>query len=137
MPTRKQQRRRAKTFRHEFDYVMTDDEGNPVPVDPTELRAEKEKAAPPKAKANGKGGKQQAGGKRPPREVAPPSWNRSLRRGLPMGAVILVVMLLLFQNLPLPLRVLYGLLYAVAFVPITYALDRMTYRRYLRREGKL
>jgi hypothetical protein len=136
MPTRKQQRRRARTFRHEFDYVMTDEEGNAVQVDPTELRAEKEKAAPPKAKANGKGGKQ-SGAKRPQREVQPPSWNRSLRRGLPMGAVMLVVMLLLFRNLPIPLRLLYGLLYAAAFVPITYALDRMTYRRYLRREGKL
>ena len=63
MPTRKQRRRRDKTFRHEFDFVTYDEEGNEVEVDPTELRKEKEKAAP-KAKASGG-----AKGNRPVREV--------------------------------------------------------------------
>jgi hypothetical protein len=33
-------------------------------------------------------------------------------------------------------RVLVGLLYAGAFVPLTYWIDRLAYRNYLRRSGK-
>jgi hypothetical protein len=134
MPSRKQQRRRAKTFRHEFDFVVTDDEGNDVSVAPAELRAQKEKDAPPKdkAKKNGSG----SGKARPRREVSPPSWRRSVRRGLPMGAVMLVVMLFLFKSLPIAERIGYGILYAAAFVPFTYWLDRAAYRRQQRAESK-
>ena len=41
MPTRKQRRRNQKARRHEYEYVYLDDEGNEVPVEPSELRAEK------------------------------------------------------------------------------------------------
>ena len=41
MPTKKQRRRRAKTFRHEYDFVIEDEEGNEVPLDTSELRAER------------------------------------------------------------------------------------------------
>jgi len=130
MPTRKQRKRKAKTFRHEFDYVVVDDEGNEVEVEPGELRARKDKETPKaKPKQAGRGG-------RTPREVPPPSWQRSLRRGLPMGALILIVFVFLFKNMPLGNRILVGVLYAVAFVPLTYWIDRMSYRMYLRRSGK-
>ena len=33
-------------------------------------------------------------------------------------------------------RVAIGLLYAAAFVPLTYWIDRLAYRNYLRRSGK-
>src|SRR6266581_160125 len=41
MPTRKQRRRHQKALRHEYEYVYLDEEGNEVPVDPSELRPEK------------------------------------------------------------------------------------------------
>ena len=41
MPTKKQRRRHQKARRHEYEYVYLDDEGNEVPVEPSELRAEK------------------------------------------------------------------------------------------------
>ncbi len=44
MPTKKQRRRREKSFRHEYDFVVEDEEGNEVPVDTTELRAEPRRA---------------------------------------------------------------------------------------------
>jgi len=134
MPTRKQRRRKAKTFRHEFGFVTYDEDGNEVEVDPTELRAAKAKEAPKSKGAKGVKGKGRAS--RPPREVKPPSWRRSLRRGLPMGAVMLVVVLLLFKNSPIQNRILTGLIYAAAFVPFTYWLDRFAYRNYLRKQGK-
>jgi cytochrome c-type biogenesis protein CcmH/NrfG len=131
MPTRKQRRRKAKTFRHEFDFVTYDDAGNQVEVDRAELRAAKAKEAPKAKSANGK-----ARSKREQREVKPPSWRRSLRRGLPMGAVMLIVVVLLFKNTPIQNRIVTGLLYAAAFVPFTYWLDRFAYRNYLRKQGK-
>ena len=33
-------------------------------------------------------------------------------------------------------RIAVGLLYAAAFVPLTYWIDRLAYRNYLRRSGK-
>jgi hypothetical protein len=38
-----------------------------------------------------------------------------------------------FQSMPLASRVLLGLLYAAAFIPLTYWIDRLTYRNYERR----
>jgi hypothetical protein len=128
MPTRKQQRRRAKTFRHEFDFVVADDEGNEVPVAPAELRAAKKKDAPARrSTAKGKDAKKKT---RERRDVPPPSWNRSIRRGIPMGAVSVVVILLLVHSLPL------ALLYGVAFVPFTYYVDSFMYRLHKRRAAK-
>jgi hypothetical protein len=132
MPTRKQRRRKAKTFRHEFDFVTYDEEGNEIEVDPTELRAAKAKEAPKGKATKGKGGRP----KRAVREVQPPSWRRSFKRGLPMGAIMLIVVVLLFKSTPIQNRIVTGLIYAVAFVPFTYWLDRFAYRNYLRKQGK-
>ena len=124
MPTRKQRRRRDKTFRHEYDLVVYDEEGNEVPVDPAELRAAKEKDAPKKApQRGGRSGKAA-------REVQPTSWNRALKRGGIMGAIFLFIMVALKQPLAL------GVLYGIALVPFTYWIDRIAYRNYLRRSGK-
>lgn len=131
MPTRKQRRRKAKTFRHEFGFVTYDEEGNEVEVDPAELRAAKAKESP---KAKAAKGKSRSG--RPPREVQPPSWRRAFRRGLPMGAVMIVVVVFIFKNSPIQNRIVTGVLYAAAFVPFTYWLDRFAYRNYLRKQGK-
>ena len=57
MPTRKQRRRRDKTFRHEYDLVVYDEEGNEVPVDTAELRAAKGKDKGKKPAARGGGGR--------------------------------------------------------------------------------
>jgi hypothetical protein len=122
VPSRKQRRRRDKTFRHEYGLVTTDDEGNEVEVASTELRKEA-----PKAKTQQRGD----GSKRPLREVPPPSWRRAFRRGGLMAAFLLVVMVTLLKA-PLPV----ALLYAVVLIPFTYGIDRFSYRTYLRRSGK-
>jgi hypothetical protein len=125
MPTRKQRRRKAKTFRHEFDFVTYDDDGNEVVVDPTELRVVKEKDKP-KAK------KQQGNRRsRPVREVPMPSWRRAFKRGGLMGGAFLVIMVF-FVKAP----VLLGVTYGVAMIPLTYWMDRFAYRNYLRKQEK-
>ena len=63
MPTRKQRRRREKTFRHEYETVLLDADGNERPLDEDELRSEREARAQSKssAKAAAREGKPAAG----------------------------------------------------------------------------
>jgi hypothetical protein len=130
MPSRKQRRRREKTFRHEYGFVTYDDEGNEVEVEPAEIRPEKPKAERAKPKPTGKNG-------RPLREPPTPSWRRSLKRGGIWGGLMFVVLVFFLPGTGSPAsRVGIGLLYAAAFVPLTYWIDRLAYRNYLRRSGK-
>lgn len=131
MPTKKQRRRRAKTFRHEYDFVVEDEEGNEVPVESSDLRAErterdKERAAAKPAKTPARGG-------RVGREPSPASWQRAFRRGGIMGALMLAAFLFLFKSAPIGVRVAWGVFYAAAFVPLTYFIDRTAYRSYQKR----
>jgi hypothetical protein len=127
MPSRKQRRRREKTFRHEYDFVTYDEEGNEVEVDRTELRPAKEKPAKPK---------QPSRGGRARREPPVPSWRRSLRRGALWGGVMFVVVVFFFKGQSLAARIGIGLVYAAAFVPLTYWIDRLAYRSYERRSKR-
>src|SRR5690348_8320746 len=106
MPSRKQRRRREKTFRHEYGFVTYDEEGNEVEVDAAEIRPEKAKPERATPKPTGKGG-------RPLREPAAPSWRRSLRRGGIWGGLMFVVLVFFLPGTGSPAsRVLIGLLYA-------------------------
>ena len=130
MSSRKQRRRRQKTFRHEYGFVTYDEEGNEVEVAPSEIRERKPEKPKP-----GSAGK--SGSRRTLREPPVPSWRRSLRRGGIWGGVMLVVVVVFFNGMPLAARIVWGLLYAAAFIPLTYWIDRMAYRNFQRRSGKL
>jgi len=130
MPTRKQRRRRDKDFRHDVRVFEVDEEGNEVPI--AELRARSETGAKGKP-APGKGKQRAAAGRGPVREVQPPSWHRAFRRGGLMGALMLVAFVFVFKSGSLAVRLGWGVFYAVAFVPLTYWIDRTAYRSYQRR----
>jgi hypothetical protein len=134
MPTKKQRRRREKNFRHEYETVLLDADGNEHPLDEDERREQREARAQAKSAAKpvqGKGGRQ-----RTVREVAPPSWDRAFRRGGLMGGLMLVAFVFLFKSAPIGVRVAWGAFYAIAFIPLTYWVDRTTYRAYQRRVAK-
>jgi hypothetical protein len=131
MPTRKQKRRREKTFRHDYGFVTYDEDGNEIEVEASEIRDKKpEKPTAAPAKKSGRGGN------KPLREPPQPSWRRSVRRGGLWGGVMLLVVVFFFNSMPLASRIFLGLLYAAAFIPLTYWIDRMAYRNYVRRAGK-
>jgi hypothetical protein len=132
VPSKKQRRRRAKAFRHEYDLVLVDADGNELPVDPEERRSEREAKVEQRAKAKPARGQTSRGGKTL-REPPKPSWERALRRGGVMGALMLLAFIFLFKSAPLGIRLAWGLFYAAAFVPLTYFVDRTAYRTYLRR----
>jgi hypothetical protein len=50
-----------------------------------------------------------------------------------MGGLMLVVFVFLLNNGPLVERIAIGVFYAVAFVPLTYWVDRTAYRSYQKR----
>jgi hypothetical protein len=131
MPSRKQRRRREKSFRHEYDLVLLDEEGNEVELDPDERRAKREEKESKRAAAKPAG--TAARSSRAGREPPVPSWNRALRRGGMMGGVMLLVFIFLLKNGPIGARLGLGLFYAAAFVPLTYFVDRTAYRSYQRR----
>jgi len=159
MPTRKQRRRRDKDFRHDVRVYEVDEDGNEIPI--AELRAREEASDPPakgrfqrgssagSLKGSGskgsaskgsasRGGRAKGSGSkgRVVREPPQPSWRRAVRRGGVMGAAMLLAFLFLFKSSPIGLRVVWGLFYAVAFIPLTYWIDRTAYRSYLRRTAK-
>ena len=140
MPSRKQRRRREKTFRHEYETVLLDADGNEVPLDPDELRAEREAKEKERAAAKPARGKQQPAPKgragRVLREPPAPSWHRALKRGGTMGGLMLLAFVFLFKDQPLGIRLAWGVFYAAAFVPLTYWIDRTAYRTYQRRLAK-
>jgi hypothetical protein len=137
MPSRKQRRRREKSLRHEYDYVLLDHEGNEIEFDPEERRAEREaKEKQRAAAAKPSAGKSPARGGRATREPPQPSWERAFRRGGVMGALMLVAFIFLFKNGSIVSRLMLGVFYAAAFVPLTYFVDRTAYRSYQRRLAK-
>src|SRR3954467_8415423 len=78
MPSRKQRRRREKSFRHEWEYVEVDPEtGEEREVAPSQLRVEKPKREKPAAAKQ-----QQRPARRGRREPQPPTWSRVWKRTL-------------------------------------------------------
>ena len=148
MPSKKQRRRREKDRRHEYEYVYVDEEGHEL--DPSEVdEVEDENSGKParaaatstttktkpKATAAKKG---QAKGKASAniRPVHPPSWRRVAKRGLIFAPFMLLAIALLGRGLTWPARILETVWLLVLFVPLSYMIDRMMYRRYLRQIGE-
>jgi hypothetical protein len=138
MPSKKQRRRRAKERRHEYEYVYVDDEGREVEVDPAEAEAAapkepKKAASPAKAGAKQTGAKPARGAVRP---VPAPNWRRALKRGAIFAPFMFVAISLLGRKLTWQGRVIETLWLLILFVPFSYLIDRMMYRRYLRQTGQ-
>jgi hypothetical protein len=134
MATRKQRKRRDKTFRHEYETVLIDAEGNETTVEPTPRgKVEKRSSNAKNGKSPAKKGSAKA--KRPIREVPPPSWRRAARRGSLMGAGIFLLFVFVLKGGSESGRLLTATFYSLMFIPLTYWTDRLAYRNYLRRIG--
>jgi hypothetical protein len=133
MPTRKQRRRHQKALRHEYEYVYLDEEGNEVPVEPSELRAEKngQRDSKPRKGGSGKAGASRSASGR--RKIEPPSWRRSARRGLLFGPVLVLAMILLNKGQPLLQQVFPAVFLIAFFIPFSYFTDSLAYRMFQKR----
>ena len=130
MSNRKQRRRRAKDIRHDVRVFEVDEEGNEVAL--ADLRTPEERR--PKAKQQQRQQRTKSG--RPIKVPPLPSWRRAVKRGGTMGGLMLVAFLFVLKSGPLPQRLLIGLFYGLAFIPLTYWIDRTAYRSYERRLAK-
>ena len=132
MPSRKQRRRREKSFRHEWEYVEIDPEtGEEREVAPAELRADKPKRERPvQAK-----GKQPA--RRGRREPQPPSWSRVIKRTAmfaPLMALFIYWTSSSSKNGGSGSQiVLSTLILIVFFAPFSYVVDSWTYKLWVKR----
>jgi hypothetical protein len=117
MPSKKQRRRRAKGFRHE--YVWEDAEGNELPPEdvPTRKGAAAVRARPI----------------RQLREPQAPSWSRTLKRGLIVGPLMFVTVMLLSGDQTLAQQLTQTAIILALFIPFSYLLDSVFWRSYQRR----
>jgi hypothetical protein len=141
MPSRKQRRRRQKERRHEYEYVYVDEEGQELDPDEVEVeeepRSTKREARATTAKSPAKAArKPTAKGAANIRPVPPPSWKRVAKRGVIFAPFMLLAIALLGRGLTWPAKILETLWLLLLFVPFSYMIDRMMYRRYLRQIGQ-
>jgi len=137
MPSRKQRRRRAKERRHEYEIVYVDEEGHEVepPPEEVERRAVRDNGKPA-ARPAPRGGAKKATKGGSVRVVPPPSWQRVAKRGAVFAPFMAVTLYLLgIRSLTTVLIQTVWLL--LLFIPFSYLVDRMMYRRYLRQTGQL
>jgi hypothetical protein len=127
MATKKQQRRRQKLKRHEYEEVYVDDEGNELPPEEAEelaavstsRRAERTRKEKPTTRAG--------------RVLEPPSWRKTLKRGLLFFPLMLITVMLLGQELTLAQQVFQTLVLMGFVLPFSYFMDSMMWRSYQRR----
>jgi hypothetical protein len=127
MATKKQQRRRQKLKRHEYEEVYVDDEGNELPPEEAEelaavstsRRAERTRKEKPTTRAG--------------RVLEPPSWRKTLKRGLLYFPLMLITVMLLGQELTLAQQIFQTLVLMGFFLPFSYFMDSMMWRSYQRR----
>jgi hypothetical protein len=117
MSTRKQRRRRAKEHRHE--YVWEDGEGNEL--DPKDPSSPKEES------------RSRAASSRPGREPQPPSWRKTLKRGLIFAPIMFVTVMLLSNNITRAQQITQTALIVAIFIPFSYFLDGVFYRSHKKR----
>jgi hypothetical protein len=136
MATKKQQRRRAKERRHEYEVVYVDEDGKEVEGPPEEDGRAAKPAATGKTGTAKQPAKKQGQGRRAAREVKPPSWRRAAIKAGGLGVVMFLVLGLGSKHAPLIERLGLTILYAGAFAPTLYWIDRIAYRRYQRVSGE-
>jgi hypothetical protein len=136
MPTRKQRRREQKSRRHEWEYVYVDEEGNEVDVDPAEVKPKKPEREATRS-GNGKAPAGRGQQRRSQRVPPEPSWPRAAKRAAILGVFFVIVFgfLLRGKHSNPAGAILIAIVYAIAFIPLQYFIDRTVYRAYLRRQG--
>ena len=132
MATKKQQRRRQKLARHEYEEVYVDEEGNEIaPEDAEEIVAAtstRKAERTPKERATSRAG----------RVIEAPSWRRTLRRSLIFFPLMLVVVFLLSSDSEATTagKVIQTLVLMGFFIPFSYLMDSMMWRSYQRRSAR-
>ncbi len=132
MPSRKQRRRREKLQRHEWEEVYVDEEGREVDASSdTEESAEKRPAV--RGSRATKREPAQRGGRTP----EPPSWRRTLKRGLLFFPLMLItIFLVVGDEMTVAQKLAQTLVLMAFFLPFSYFMDSIVWRSQQRRAAK-
>ena len=130
MATKKQQRRRQKLKRHDYEEVYVDEEGNVLPpeeaeelvVATTSRKAERTAKQRPTTRSG--------------RVLEPPSWRKVLKRGLLFFPLMLITVMLLGRDLSLAQQVFQTVVLMGFFLPFSYFMDSMMWRSHQRRVAR-
>lgn len=134
MPSRKQRRRREKSFRHEWEYVEVDPEtGEERTVAPAALKPPRPERPERKPAA-----KQSSSGRSSTRrEPQPPSWQRVWKRTALFAPLMALFIYWTQSNskngVSIAAVVLNTAVLIAFFGPFSYLVDSMTYRVYQKR----
>jgi len=129
MPSRKQQRRRQKLKRHEYEEVYVDEEGNELPPEQAEELAVTSRVS--KAERTKERPTSRAG-----RAIAPPSWRKTFKQGLLFFPLMLITVMLLGKELTLAQQIFQTIVLMGFFLPFSYFMNTMTWRSYQRRAAR-
>lgn len=130
MPSKKQRRRREKLKRHEWEEVYVDEEGREL--DPEEAEALGIADSDHRREARAKDEPQRGG-----RRIEPPSWRRTLRRGLLFFPLMLItVFLLAGDQVTTAQKITQTLVLLAFFLPFSYFMDSLVWRSYQKRIGR-
>jgi hypothetical protein len=135
MPSRKQRRRRQKDRRHDYEYVYVDEEGHELELEEVEPDVAQQNGAARKRDA----GQQRDSGSKPRRAGAAqtrggktiqrPTWSRVLKRAGLFAPLMFAFIYLLDRDIGLAAVLLVTAQMLVIFLPLSYLMDRMLYRR--------
>jgi hypothetical protein len=110
--------------------VYVDDEGNVLPPEEAEelgvVSSSRKAERTPKNQPTTRAG----------RALEPPSWRKTLRRGLLFAPLMLITVMLLGRNLTLVQQVFQTLVLLCFFLPFSYFMDSMMWRSYQRRVSR-
>ena len=129
MATKKQQRRRQKLKRHEYEEVYVDETGRELDAEEAEELVGAAPAARKTTSAKAARQRPQRGG----RTIEPPSWRRVGKRGLLFFPLLLLTVMLLGGELTLAQQIFQTVLLMAFFLPFSYFMDSMMWRSYQRR----
>ena len=128
MPSKKVRRRRQKLQRHEYEYVLENEEGEEVPL---ERPPDKEK------RADGRAARASGPIDRRGRPVPKPTFQRSLRRTAIFAPLIAIFLYLTRGDDTNTAEVLVSALFILAFfLPFSYFVDRLIYNALVRRQER-
>jgi cytochrome c-type biogenesis protein CcmH/NrfG len=127
MPSKKQQRRRQKLKRHEYEEVYVDEEGNELAP---EVAEELVATTPTKNAKQARAEPARRGG----RSIEPPSWRRTGRRTLIFfPLMLLTVFLVAGDEVTTVGKIVQTLALMAFFLPFSYFMDTMVWRAAQRR----
>ncbi len=109
-------------MRHE--YVWEDEEGNVL--EPDEVPTRK----------GGDASRRSARASRSPREPQPPSWQKTLKRGLVFAPIMFLTVTFLSSDQTLVEQAIQTAFLVGIFIPFSYFIDGMFYRSYKRRMAR-